>query len=62
MPTPTGTENKEDFLQRCMGDSEMLSEFEDNTQRYAVCVSKWIEGNSDDDKKLNLWQQEDQKA
>lgn len=54
MPTPTGTESKEDFLQRCMGDAEMLSEFEDNAQRYAVCVSKWIE-------KLNLWEQEDQK-
>lgn len=43
MPIPTGTESKEDFIQRCMGDAEMLSEFDDNSQRYAVCISKWIE-------------------
>lgn len=43
MPIPNPSESREEFLQRCMGDSEMLSEFPDQSQRYAVCVSKWIE-------------------
>lgn len=38
---PTPLESKDDFLQRCMGDSKMLSEFPDQDQRYAVCESYW---------------------
>ena len=42
MPIPkrTPTENKQDFIQRCMRDKQMVSEFPNNRQRYAVCVSK----------------------
>lgn len=48
MPTPGATESKDEFLQRCMGDDEMNSEFPDQSQRYAVCISKWIENNLKD--------------
>lgn len=41
MPTPDADENRDEFLSRCMGDEEMVSEFSDTAQRYAVCISKW---------------------
>jgi len=34
------SERRDKFIQRCMGDSKMVSEFPDNRQRYAVCVSQ----------------------
>ena len=40
MPDKRPNESREDFLTRCMGDSEMNSEFPDNEQRYAVCITK----------------------
>jgi hypothetical protein len=40
MPDKRPNENREDFLTRCMSDSEMNSEFPDNEQRYAVCLTK----------------------
>lgn len=40
IPIKTPTETKQDFIQRCMRDKQMVSEFPDNRQRYAVCVSK----------------------
>lgn len=40
MPNKRPNESREDFLTRCMGDSEMNSEFPDNEQRYAVCITK----------------------
>jgi hypothetical protein len=36
---PTGSENEQDFIGRCM--SEEKGSFPDNLQRYAVCKSKW---------------------
>jgi hypothetical protein len=42
MPVPekrTG-ETKDSFLQRCMGDKTMITEFPDIKQRYSVCISK----------------------
>lgn len=33
-------ERREDFLQRCMGNSKMITEFPDNRQRYAVCIQQ----------------------
>lgn len=41
MPVPKrkADEDKSAFLSRCMGDSKMNSEFPDNAQRYAVCLS-----------------------
>jgi hypothetical protein len=40
MPDKRPNENREDFLTRCMSDSEMNKEFPDNEQRYAVCLTK----------------------
>jgi hypothetical protein len=36
---PTPTENEEEFISRCM--SEENESFPDESQRYAVCKSKW---------------------
>ena len=43
MPQPNANELKDDFLTRCMGDEEAISDFPDNDQRYAVCNSLWDE-------------------
>jgi hypothetical protein len=40
MPRPRPRETDEEFIQRCMGDSQMIGEFPENEQRYAVCQSK----------------------
>jgi hypothetical protein len=40
MPNKRPNESREDFLTRCMSDSEMNKEFPDNEQRYAVCLTK----------------------
>lgn len=40
MPRPRPRETEDEFIQRCMGDSQMKSEFPENDQRYAVCQSK----------------------
>jgi hypothetical protein len=36
IPKPTGDENEEQFIGRCMSDETMASEY-DNDQRFAVC-------------------------
>jgi len=41
IPKPTENETEFEFLQRCMEDSVMTDEFEENEQRYAVCVQQW---------------------
>ena len=41
MPKPSLGENRDDFIDRCMGDAEAVSDFPDNAQRYAVCISNW---------------------
>lgn len=40
---PTAGEDKDTFLERCMGDAKMVSEYPDTDQRYAVCNS-YFEG------------------
>ena len=42
---PTSSETEQDFIGRCM--SEEKDSFPDNTQRYAVCKSKWDESLSE---------------
>lgn len=44
MPTPREDEEKDEFIDRCMGDETMNDEFEDPAQRRAVCESQWDEG------------------
>ena len=43
MPTPSSNETHEEWIKRCMGDSESVSSYPDEAQRYAVCESKWKE-------------------
>lgn len=39
MPERSPSESRDAFLQRCMGDQEMLSKYPNSEQRYAVCNS-----------------------
>lgn len=41
MPKPRSGEGKDDFVNRCMGDSTMVSDFEAAGQRFAVCLRQW---------------------
>lgn len=41
MPKPRQDEGEQEFMQRCMEDETMLSEFPDQGQRAAVCSSLW---------------------
>lgn len=41
---PSAGETEDDFISRCMGDSQMNAEFPDQEQRAAVCYSYWREG------------------
>jgi hypothetical protein len=38
---PEGGEGQDEFISRCMGDSQMNSEFPESDQRAAVCYSYW---------------------
>lgn len=42
LPTKKQGEEDEDFLQRCMSDELMLSEFPDEKQRYAICNAQLL--------------------
>lgn len=42
IPIPNPSENRTDFIQRCMEDEKMNDEY-DVQQRYAVCQSAWTE-------------------
>lgn len=46
MPTPSKGEKKKDFMKRCMEMPEMVSNYPDSKQRYAVCNSKWDQKHS----------------
>lgn len=41
MPEPRANENRDEWLERCMGNAESVDTYPDADQRYAVCVSKW---------------------
>ena len=45
IPTKRANESTEQFLTRCMGNSTMVSEYPDTSQRYAVCIGKSREVN-----------------
>jgi HK97 family phage prohead protease len=42
IPKPTGAENEEQFIERCMSDDTMVSDY-DNEQRMAICSVAWDE-------------------
>ncbi len=50
LPKPRKNEKKKDWLNRCMGNDMMVSEFSDEKQRYAICNQIW----RDKDKKKSL--------
>lgn len=41
LPKPKESEDKDKFINRCMADKTMLSEFPDEKQRYAVCLAQF---------------------
>ena len=41
LPKPRKNEKERDFISRCMGDEVMRREYEDASQRRAVCQSQW---------------------
>ncbi len=41
LPKPTDSEDKDDFISRCMADEIMNEDFPDSGQRRAVCESQW---------------------
>jgi hypothetical protein len=41
LPTPNAGEEKEGFLKRCMSNPTMVADYEDQSQRYAVCNRQW---------------------
>ncbi|MBW1666851.1 MAG: hypothetical protein JRJ66_02130 [Deltaproteobacteria bacterium] len=43
IPKPQGNEKRDNFLQRCMADGIMVSEYPDEKQRYAICIRQWEE-------------------
>ena len=41
IPKPKDGETQDEFIQRCMADETMTSEFPDEKQRYAVCMTQF---------------------
>jgi len=41
IPAPQQNETKDEFIQRCMSDEAMLTEYLDEAQRYAICLAQW---------------------
>lgn len=50
IPKPRSNEEKKDFIQRCMSDDKMVSEYTNTDQRLAVCSTSYEENLS----KVNL--------
>jgi len=43
LPTPKGSESKDEFISRCVVDLENKGEGSSNDQRVAICISQWEE-------------------
>lgn len=41
LPKPRTGESQDDFMGRCMGDSNVQQDFPKQPQRVAVCMSQW---------------------
>ena len=60
LPKPSSGESRDDFVSRCIGDDKVASEFPDQGQRVAVCISQF-EGSKMSDEQVDLQDQvEDQ--
>jgi len=40
IPTPHNNESHDDFISRCMADPKMNSEYDDESQRFAICSNQ----------------------
>jgi len=47
LPKPNQGERRDDFISRCMGNSEAKKEFPDNEQRLGVCFSQFRAGRNE---------------
>lgn len=45
IPTPKPTEEKNEFLTRCVHDHTMVTEYSNPMQRVAICISQWEKNN-----------------
>jgi len=45
LPTPRISEDKDDFISRFMSDPDMIREFPNDKQRYAVAIETWRDKN-----------------
>ena len=43
LPTPQSGDDRISFMERCMEDTTMQTEYPDRTQRFAVCLAQWQE-------------------
>jgi len=43
IPIPNTDETETEYMRRCMANDYMLNEFEDNGQRFAVCMNTYEE-------------------
>lgn len=41
IPNPINTETQKEFIQRCMRDEVMISEYPDKDQRYSICLTQF---------------------
>jgi len=48
LPNPEPTEERNEFLQRCMIDEVSVEDFPDEKQRYAACIRQWDESTGED--------------
>ena len=53
LPKPNGSESRDDFVNRCVGDDKVSTEFPDVDQRVAVCISQY-EGGKMSDQQIDL--------
>ena len=49
LPTPNDGETHDDWIDRCMSNAEMQTEFDDNDQRLATCQTIWDEAQDESD-------------
>jgi len=53
IPSPQKNEKVKDFISRCMSDSAMTKDYENN-QRYAICQSTWEKANQKQNSSANI--------
>ena len=53
LPKPSLGESRDEFVSRCVGDDKVTSEFPDQNQRVAVCISQF-EGGKMSEKQIDL--------